>query len=227
MLTLEEYWAMRFFTVSFDQDEPRYPRISWIKSGCHHSAACKICGVRQVTCDREIEALLQENQGESWPDCLAATVGPTIVISERVLAAWRADGIGEVPHNRVTIQPPIPPLLRGKNKAQPNYFWVSNDDIQGAKIDYEASGFLYRGVCTRCGGIIDDLFANLKLWKTNKYPYVFVEGSWNGAKLFCAGPTLFCTEEVVTSVARHKLTNFRFTPIEEGPSAGLDALMSL
>lgn len=215
--TMDKY--PKFFRASDDlRDLKVYPWIEEVVSGRKCLPMCKTCRKVRVVHSGDLVISLMRGRGVKWPDWLGGAVGPPIIFSERVLDAWQKEGIGEFPHNKVTIQSPVFGLL--KNKKQPEYFWIDNGAISGARLDLEASCKVNAKYCADCSLLGSDFIASLDLQKNQKCPWVFIEGSWNGAKFFSADREIFCTEEVVRCAAKYKFTNFRFIPIEEGQ--GLD-----
>lgn len=210
--------SLKFFNISDDlRDMKVYPWIEEVISGRTRLPMCKTCRKVKVVDKGELVVSLMRGRGVKWPDWLGG-MGPPLTFSERVLEAWRKEGIGEFPHHKVTIRPPIFGLL--KNKKPPDYFWIDIGAISGARLDLEASCEVNAKYCPDCGILSSDYIAGLRLRKTQKCPWVFIEGSWSGAKFFSADREIFCTEEVVRCAAKYKFSNFRFIPIEEGQ--GLD-----
>jgi hypothetical protein len=173
-----------------------------------------------------IEAFLDRQKGVKWPDALGCGHYPFFILSERVLDAFSKENIGDFPHHAVLIQQPLPKKLAGL--VPPRYFWLDGQKMRGAALDFKASGFVGVRFCPECGTRTDDISATCDRQHSRVYPYVFRPGTWNGANLFttdlshCA---FFCTEAVVECAQKHKLTNFRFIPTEDGASPsskGLD-----
>jgi hypothetical protein len=121
------------------------------------------------------------------------------------------------PAGEVTITGPTPAGL--EPSACPRYLWLDGERLAGAKLDLEASGFVGVQLCARCGVWTCDTSATYKQQSTGVWPYQFIEGSWSGSDLFTPEywPTaFFCTDRVLESARRHRLTNFRFVPVGEG-----------
>lgn len=230
-----------FFTVGHNSfANPGYPWITEIVSGLReHRTPCPDCGaVRTVSLLGDLEVKLEEDVGRRWPDVLGCgAVASLLIVSGRVLEDWGADGIGNIPAGgRVLIRPPMPAGLR--SKEPPEYFWVDETNMAGARQDLEASGFVGSRFCATCGSGFYDIGATYRRQHSEPWSNVLVEGSWNGADLFTApssqstlfqGGELFCTEKVVKCARRHRHTNFRFVPADANQNhatgwAGVDYL---
>lgn len=216
---------MKFFKVSDNSpDMPWYASIESIVSGRNFKApvACQLCKRPGPVLSEHLVARLNREKCE-WPDWLDVGGPPSIILSERVLEAWKVDGIGEFPCHELMIEQPVPGIL--KKKPQPRYFWIDNEDIVGVELDWIASSFIDVWSCVRCRTIAN-WDSDLSLWHKQRTPWIFVEGSWNGLHLFTVDSLgyVFCTEDLVRSVARHKFTNFRFVPVEEGDGAGVEGI---
>ncbi len=167
----------------------------------------------------EMVAKLDKNKGTKWPDILGCGAYPFLILSERVINCWKEEGIGTFPLNKIKITLPLPKKLsEGK---PPHYYWIDGAKLHGAKINFEASGYVSVKYCPECGTRSDDIaktFQNQHA-KDKKFSYVFHDKTWNGLNLFTtdiSDTMYFCTEKVLDSVKVNKFTNFRFIPIEEG-----------
>ncbi|AQT68261.1 hypothetical protein STSP2_01417 [Anaerohalosphaera lusitana] len=177
---------------------------------------CLRCGGIRFTLEADIDLLLERCKGSKWPDVLGLGMS-YFTVSGRVLEDWKREGIGEFPVHRVRIAKPYPKKL--EDTAPPNYHWIDGRKMVGAKLDYEASGFVNHKFCDTCGRLLYDDSGTYKKRFQEYCPYVFVPGSWEGADLFTTDYShlaFFCTEKVLDCARKHQHTNFRFTPIEEG-----------
>lgn len=175
-----------------------------------------------------VEAYLDSQEGVKWPDIIGCGHFPFLVLSERALRAFSTEGIGEFVHYEVVIQPPLPKKLEVLNT--PRYFRIDGRKMRGARLDFDSSGYVGVKFCPECGTRTDDIGATLKRILSRVYPFVFHPGSWNGANLFTTDLSpcsFFCTKAVLDCARKHRLTNFRFIPVEKGGyrrSKGLDYL---
>ena len=193
-----------------------FPWAQEILKGLELRQVCYRCspsGRRIENPHGEVEILLDRRKGTNWPDMLGCGDWPLFIVSERVLDDWREDGIGEFPAYPVRIAEPLPPRLR--DVSMPQYFWLDGKQMIGARLDFEASGFVSVTFCPECGVRSDDGSATYRRRRTGKWPLAIVEGSWNGTNLFTTDlseASFFCTEKVLQCAKRRKHTNFLFEP---------------
>jgi hypothetical protein len=222
-----------FFTISDNSLDSRgFPWIDRIVGGVVQCNAplCGECGLspsRIITGD--LEVILEQNDACRWPDALGCGAASLFVVSDRALEAWRDDGVGELPvGGRISFRAPIPTRLQ--NVKPPAYFWVDGDKIMGAKMDFDASGFVGVLFCRACGNRIIDVSATYDSQHSGVRPYVFLPNTWTGANLFTtdlSSAKFFCTQTVMECARQHQHTNFRFIPVVSGVgswSKGIDYL---
>ena len=203
---------MQLYSVSHNSlAQEGFPCINRVTAGLIKVEQCPICGIRpRMPNGEDIEATLDPSLGSKWPDVLCWGSYPFFIVSSRVIVAWQEEGIGEFPYHRVTILGSLPKLL--VDKDQPAYYWIDGAKMQGALLDYSASGFVGFRFCSKCGYPQYDVSATYDRQHSRKYPYTFIPGSWNGANLFTTdlSPTLFfCTEALLQCARAHQLINFR------------------
>lgn len=194
------------------------PWIARIANGLHRTPPCPSCGTVSRFADSEIEVILDSKRGTEWPDVLGCGSRPLFIISERVLVAWSSIGIPDPPRHPVVVTGGIPAALSSGN--MPEYFWLDGTRLGGAAIDFDASGYVNVSFCSFCGKRTQDISATHRRQRDEKFPFVFLDGSWDGKDLFTTDlspAVFFCTERVVQCASEHGLTNFRFVPIEKGP----------
>jgi hypothetical protein len=214
----------RLYSVSDNSFHSNDFPWAWrIQSGIDFSLPpCPECDGPQTRLQGDMEMLLERKKGSNWPDIMGCGAYPLLIVSEQVLNVWLNDGVGQFPiGGRVSFLPPIPRKLE-PTKA-PAYFWLDGKQMLGAKLDFDASGFVGVQFCSRCGRRWDDVKATYDRQHSQPWSYVFVEGAWTGSNLFTTdlSPTaFFCTERVVECARKHQLTNFRFVPVEDGDAAG-------
>jgi len=144
------------------------------------------------------------DRSSELPDTLACDT-PLLLVSQRVLDDWRDAGIGDVPAERVV-------------GLDNDYFRIDGGRMSGAKVDFDASGFVDVRFCAECGTRTDNVTETTKRHYSWTWPTVIVEGSWTGAHLFTTDispAAFFCTDLVVECARRGRHTNFRFVPIDE------------
>ena len=148
----------RFFSVMDNSIENR--RTPWIRSivkGLEWTPACPNCGVDAQWPIGDLHVRLEPRRGCVWPDTLGCGSGPLLIVSGRVLEAWANENVGVFPVHRVEIVPPLPKRL--ESIAPPSYFWIDGQRLQGAKMDFDASGFVDVLFCPACGRRTDNIAA--------------------------------------------------------------------
>jgi hypothetical protein len=213
----------RFFSVLDNSFHTRGFPWAWrIVVGLDNKGECPECQGPLAQPEGDLQVLLERNKGSKWPDVLGCGAYPLFIVSERVLEAWRNDKVGEFPiGGRVSFSAPLPKKLERTNP--PSYFWLDGAKMLGAKLDFDASGFVGVQFCGTCGRRWDNVKATYDRQHSLPWAYVFVDGTWTGSNLFTTdlSPTaFFCTERVVETARKHQLTNFRFVPVEEGDAPG-------
>jgi|GEM_PF-3164412 len=180
----------------------------------HCCSTCRVNGEEPVG---DIDVHLDHNKGKKWPDVLGDGSQILLTVSLRVLADWQREGIGPFPVHRAIIKDPYPQKLEGIHP--PDYFWLDGKQMLGAKVDFEASGFVDVKFCPECGNRTDNISETDKRQGTKKYGTIFFAETWNGADLFTTDISdrhFFCTEKIVECAAKYKHSNFRFIPVEWG-----------
>lgn len=180
---------------------------------------CSECGAVKDYPSGAFDVIVEE--GVRYPDILGCGAYPFLIVSEAVITAWHEAGITCFHTYPVGIVEVKSRKLR--DITPPRYFRVEIDGQY--KIDLAASGIEVISLCREC----------LHLVTRPKYPfehsYQRVPGSWDGSSLFC-DPVLFprvnfCTQVAIDLARQHRLTNFRFEPMDKPPdpaSKGLDYL---
>lgn len=205
-----------------------FPWAERVAAGLTTGPACDMCGVKQLVAIGDIEVTLEPRKGSAWPDVLGCGAYPFFIVSARVIKAWEEDRIGVYPHHGLKVLPPIPEQLRAQ--PCPEYFWLDGARMRGASLDFAASGFVGVRFCPRCGNRTEDIGATYERRRSKVWPYEFIPGTGGGAKLFTTdlSPTkFFCTDDVLQSAARHRLTNFRFLRAEEGHAPSSEGIKYL
>jgi hypothetical protein len=213
----------RFFSVSDNSlATVGFPWVASIRSGLQTIASCRSCPRTVERPEGVVEAVLEPREGSEWPDVLGCGAWPLLIVSEQVLSAWQREGVGTFHHWPVAILDPLPKKL--VRKASPDYFWIDGAQVRGASLDFDASGFVGVRFCPECSTRTDDIAATYDRQHAQVWPLVFRPGTWNGSNLFTTDISeakFFCTDKVVECAAKHRLTNFRFIPVEDG--AGTDS----
>ena len=223
---------MMFFTMG---DNSIYTRgFAWIhafifdREDSLMDRSCSVCNqewseYKKNYFDRSLDAYLQS--GSKWPDMLGSgSSGPgEDIVSQRALEIWDAEGFGQFPSFPIRIVPPFPKTM---TTEPPMYYRLDNKKMMGMEVDWESSGYCDIKRCEACGKISWDWDKQSALARKQIVPYVLKEDTWNGKDIFCANdmPRLFCTEKVVDCAFKHKLTNFRFVPIEIGYGVGFGSV---
>ncbi len=213
---------MKFFQVTGNSVEKNwYASVETIISGLTYLPLCEKCGRVRIKFAEKLIAKVSSKKNK-WPDWLDCPLGPSIILSERVLETWKAEKVGEFPARELFIEQPITGLL--KKREQPKYFWVETSKIAGIQLDWEASRYFNLRCCVACRELSYDRDHFQSFMQ--KTPLVLINSSWNGANLFTAEGAgyIFCTEALVKSAARQKFTNFRFVPVEEGDGVDVEGI---
>lgn len=223
----------QFFSISDNSFHKRgFPWIQTLGAGFRQVYLCNRCAPTRsiMYADGPVEAFLESDKGVRWPDVIGCGHFPFLILSARAVRAFSAEGIGEFPHHPVLIQPPLPRRLAGPEPELLRYVWLDGKKMRGALLDFETSGFVDVQFCPECGTRTDDISATFDRQRSCACPYAFRPGTWNGSNLFTTDLSecsFFCTEAVVDCAHKHKLTNFRFIPAEQGAnpaSNGIDYL---
>lgn len=208
----------QFFSVEDNSfDTSGAPWIQSILRGLVRGAQCPRCGKHTRANVGELDVVLLDERGECWPDVIGCGGEPLLIVSARVLQDWKDDGVGEFPYSAIHILDPLPERLAGTEP--PEYFWIDGRKLIGAKLDFQASGFVGVQFCSACGNRHEDVSATYDRQHSAQWSYTFLEGTWTGEHLFTTDLSpyaFFCTDAVVECARRHRHTNFRFIPVEEG-----------
>lgn len=180
---------------------------------------CSECGAAENYPSGAFDVIVEG--GTKYPDVLGCGAYPFLILSEAVITAWHGAGITCFHTYPVGIAEVKSKRLR--DVAPPHY---SRVEIDGrCQIDLVASGVEVIRICPECHRVIT----------RSRYPfqhsYRMVPGSWDGCAVF-RDPVLyprvnFCTQVILDLARQHRLTNFRFEPMEKPPdpaSKGIDYL---
>lgn len=214
---------MKFFRITHNSFETRgFPWGQRISRGLELVKVCYTCdkeGLRVQRPRGEVEIELEPEKGTKWPDVLGVGHWPLFVISKRVIDHWRAIGISGLRAHPVRFAEPVPRKLDSCGR---DYWWLDGAEMSGAKLDFDASGFVGVSFCPNCGTRSHDIDATYDRQHSATWPMAFVKGSWTGADLFTTdlSPTMFfCTEKIVEAARREKHSNFLFVPAEVAASS--------
>lgn len=181
---------------------------------------CEECGCNIFKPFGDIEISLERAKGSKWPDVLGGA-HLLLTVSEKVLRDWEAEGVGGFPVHKVTIKEPYPKKLEGT--VPPEYFWIDGSKMCGALMDFEKSGYVFKGHCIGCNRRIEDIDKTYEKRNSNISPDVIMPESWSGMHLFTTNlgdRSFFCTQFILELAGKYRHTNFRFTPIEIGSDSG-------
>lgn len=141
--------------------------------------------------------------GSKFPDLLGCGAYPLLIVSERVVATWKSEGIGwflEHPVGIADVQD-----SQVKRELAPKYYRI--EIVGEGRVDVVASGGRVKRICNRCGGFETEptLIQRFKVF----------EGSWDGADLFrdhVFFPRVsFCTDKVAKLIRAKGFTNVRLS----------------
>ena len=211
-----------FFRVSHNSFEnKKLPWVKTITTGLEAGSLCNACGAVARRPFGDMEAKLERNKADHWPDVLGSGSYPFFIVSDRVLEDWNSDGVSNVRiGGGLSLVRPLPDHL--KNAEPPGYYWLDGMKMFGARMNFEASGFVDVRFCPVCGGRTDNIAATYQRQQSAVCPYTFFDGSWSGSKIFTSdlSPTaFFCTQDLISCATRNRHTNFRFLPTERGNDA--------
>jgi hypothetical protein len=216
---------MQFFEMSYRNYSPWIRKFVRKKDDCIVERKCLLCGDEWVSqknenhYDRPFEAMV-EKKGSTWTDIIGNGSEPHFtIVSQRVLEIWEAEGVGTFPAFSITILPPYPKKM---TEPPPTYYRLDYKQMVGAELDFEASGYVDVKYCDACQNYSYDRKQSDRIRDFKITPYILKKGTWNGANIFrLKFPVgfMFCTEKVVDCAAKHKMTNFEFTPLEIAGSA--------
>src|SRR5260370_2270866 len=120
-----------FFTVDDNSfDIPGLPWIEHVTSGLQTGNACGECGATRIDPVGDLLVTLENRESLQWPDVLGCGAASLLIVTGRVLDAWRDDHIGVFPVHTVNVAPPIPGPL--DTAIQPDYFWIDGEKMQVA-----------------------------------------------------------------------------------------------
>ena len=208
-----------FFRVSHNSFENR--RLPWVESistGLEEDSRCRGCGAVSRRPVGDLLARLERNKADRWPDILGSGSYPLFIVSDRVLNDWKKDGVNNVSvGGGLTFSRPLPDRL--KYSEPPGYFWLDGMKMLGARMDFEASGFVDVEFCLVCGRRTDNIAATYQRQHSAVCPYTFFDGSWSGSRIFTSDlspAAFFCTQKLISCATRNRHTNYRFLPAESG-----------
>jgi len=213
----------KFYSVSHNTfQNPDLPWIESIADRLDSGRHCKECDGDIYQPSGDLQCLLNRKKGKLWPDVIGCGAYPFFIVSSRVIEDWRNDNLGVFIHNQVVLLPPYPRSLQ--TNIPPLYFWINGEAIVGARIDFDASGFVDVRYCATCGRRMDNTIETYKRQQSSVWPYKFYDNSWDGKLLFTTdlSPTVFfCTQALVECAIKHQHTNFRFVPVEHTEGAAV------
>ncbi len=139
--------------------------------------------------------------GSAFPDFLGCGAYPLLIVSGRVVSAFKAAGIECFQGHAVGIAGVRETHLRCEDA--PAYFRI---EIAGeCMIDFAASGATLERICPRCGEV--------KFQPPVIRQFAIIDGSWDGCDLFrdhrYFPRVSFTTKRVADLVRTHALTNCR------------------
>ena len=194
------------------------PYISTILEGYPDLGPCPECYevMGQLTGDLRVE--LADSPAKVWPDVFECEEYRCFIVSQRFVDAMRANNIRIEPGGRVEFEGPI---VNGLSLDDaPDYHWLDGRERhQAGKMDFDASGYVDVRFCKVCGNRSDD-------WKSSRRqregdptsPFVFDYDASIGHDLFTTDLSpivFFCTDRVLETVKKCKLTNLQFFPVED------------
>ena len=194
------------------------PYISTILEGYPDLGPCPECYEVVGHLTGNLLVKMAESPARVWPDLLECEEYPCFIVSQRFIDAMLSNNIRIEPGGRVEFEGPIENGLSPDDA--PGYFWLDGrEGHQAGKMDFGASGYVDVRFCKVCGDRTD----NPKLSRRQSEggptpPFVFDYDASTGHDLFTTDLSpiaFFCTERVLETVKKYKLTNIQFFPVEE------------
>ena len=194
------------------------PYISTILDGYPDLGPCPECYEVMGDLTGDLLVKMADDPAMVWPDMFECEEYRCFIISQRFVDAMRANNIRIEPGGRVEFEGPIENGLSPDDA--PEYYWLDGRERhQAGRMDFDASGYVDTRFCNTCGNRTDN-------WKLSRRqlegdptpPYVFAYDASTGHDLFTTDLSpivFFCTERVLETVKKYKLTNFQFFPVEE------------
>jgi len=218
----------KFYTIGNNSAHNKeYAWVDSIIKGINEGSKSDVCNRHAMRPHGDLYVAMAMNNASKWPDVLGsgASFSP-FTVSGGTLDAWCRDGVsGVFIGGEVIVAPPYPKRL--VSCEPPTYYWLDDRKMFGASLDLLAAGFIGVQYCGSCGAWSYDISKTYDRQHLGVWPYVIREGSWSGKDLFQTGLGYFCTDAVLESSRRHRLTNCRFIPSEAGAatwSAGIEYL---
>ena len=214
---------MRFFSIMDDTSYRRQmPVIYKIVTGLPDYGPCPECGHDMGDPSGDLRVVLGNGRARIWPDLMACGGYPCFVASERFTDAMRRECIRIEPGGEVDFVEPIENGLSLDDS--PGYYWLDGRrGHQAGKMDFDASGYVNVRFCGICAYRTDDISLTFDRRRADPPPStVFEYDKKTGHDLFttdlspCA---FFCTERVLETVKKYKLTNIQFKSVKEGVRA--------
>ena len=198
------------------------PVVYKILEGLPDYGPCPACGRDMGDPSGDLRVILGDGRARIWPDLMACGSYYCFVVSGRFIDAMHENDIRIEKGGRVDF---IEPIENGLSlDDSPGYYWLDGRrGHQAGKMDFDASGYVDVRFCGICANRTD----NISLTFDRRHgdpppPTVFEYDEKTGHDLFttdlspCA---FFCTERVLNTVKKYKLTNIQFKAVEEGVKA--------
>lgn len=210
--------TVKFYQIGHNSfSSSKIPWVQEITSGVINIGKCPVCGRGMIKLEDVIHVRLERNNRASiWPDAMGCgDVGVSLIISQKFLELWKKENMGKIVVGEIVIEGYIPPKLRELERGR--YFWLKGEEMKGADIDFEKSGFVDARFCQGCGSFEYNISKTYDKQHSGIWPYEIIKDTWNGENLFTTNMTpwmFFCTDKVFDFASRHYLTNFEFIPVE-------------
>jgi hypothetical protein len=163
---------------------------------------CPTCGSVKHYPIGEFDVTVE--RGSKYPDILGCGAFPFLIVSEKVVRAWKGAGLSCFHTYDIGVVGIKSTKLR--NEIPPAYFRIEIDGR--CQIDLEASGAKIIRFCPDCQHLetVPPVITNFRM----------IPDSWDGSSLFrdirlypCVN---FCTQNILDIVFQQELTNFFFEP---------------
>jgi hypothetical protein len=209
----------RFYSIRHNTSHNRgVPEIYEIVEGLTDSGTCPKCGASRRQPSGDLRVCLGRSVAKNWPDVVACGDFPCFVVSQHFVDSMSQCGIRLELGGKVEFMEPIENGLSLENA--PRYYWIDGSKHFGATMYFEASGFVDVRFCDLCGNRSEDVGLSYdRQHSVPPPPFTFDYNACSGLDLFTtdlASTAFFCTERVLNCAKDNRLSNLRFSAVEQG-----------
>lgn len=170
---------------------------------------CEVCGRKGRYPKHEFAVDVEG--GKKFPDFLQCNAYPLMIVSQKVIDNWLAEGISGFSYYNVLIRNVISPQ---------EYYHVV---VEGTcEPDLGKMGFEIVKQCPKCS----EVFFDKPLWKNKNFN--IKQESWDGKDIFTAKHfprIVLCDEKLVDISKKYKHSNCRIVPLEDARKTDAKSLV--